>query len=66
MSWNTILFETRGHTACITLNRPGQLNAVSIEMMKELGEAHARVESDDAAEGPAAFIEKREPVWKGQ
>ena len=47
MSWNTILFEQRGHTACITLNRPKSLNAVSIEMMKELGLAYRQVEDDD-------------------
>ncbi len=124
MSWNTILFEKRGHTACITLNRPEVLNSISIEMMKELKrayqlgliteivpadklmeraweiadtvnlnaplavrgtrmairkglslpiyEAELLAESyrvrcartDDAAEGPMAFIEKRDPVWK--
>lgn len=48
MTWNTILFEQCGHTACITLNRPEVMNAVSIEMMKELREAYARVEEDDS------------------
>jgi enoyl-CoA hydratase/carnithine racemase len=47
VSWNTILFEQRGHTACITLNRPKTLNSISIEMMKELKDAYKQVEEDD-------------------
>ncbi len=47
MSWKTILFEKRGHTACITLNRPEVLNSISIEMMKELQNAYRQVEEDD-------------------
>lgn len=46
MSWNTILFEKRGHTACITLNRPDVLNSVSIEMMRELRKVWVEVEED--------------------
>lgn len=46
MSWETILFEKRGHTACITLNRPATLNSISIEMMKELKAAYEEVEED--------------------
>ena len=47
MTWNTILFERRGRTACITLNRPKTLNSISIEMMKELEAAYREVEEDD-------------------
>lgn len=47
MSWNTLLYEKRGHAACITLNRPDKMNAVSIEMMKELGQLYREVEEDD-------------------
>lgn len=46
MRWNTILFEKRGHTACITLNRPDVLNSVSIEMMRELRKVWVEVEED--------------------
>jgi len=46
MSWNTILFEKRGRTACITLNRPDVLNSISIEMMRELKRACVEVEED--------------------
>ena len=46
MSWNTILFEKRGHTACIMLNRPDVLNSISIEMMRELEKVWAEVEED--------------------
>ena len=46
MSWETILYEKRGHTACITLNRPATLNSISIEMMKELKAAYQEAEED--------------------
>ena len=47
MTRNTILYEKRGHTACVTLNRPDVLNSISIEMMKELAEVYREVEADD-------------------
>jgi len=46
MSYTTILFEKRGHTACITLNRPDSLNSISIEMMRELRRVWREVEED--------------------
>ena len=46
MSWTTVLFEKRGHSACITLNRPAVLNSISIEMMRELKQLWIEVESD--------------------
>lgn len=47
MSYDTILFEKRGHTACITLNRPDSLNSISIEMMRELRRVWREVEEDE-------------------
>src|SRR5690606_9585827 len=47
MTRNTILYQKRGHAACITLNRPDVLNSISIEMMKELAELYREVEADD-------------------
>jgi enoyl-CoA hydratase/carnithine racemase len=46
MTWNTLLFEKRGHSACVTLNRPQSLNSVSIEMMRELKRLYAQIEED--------------------
>lgn len=46
MSWNTLLVEKRGHAACLTLNRPHVLNAISIEMMRELKQAYQQLEDD--------------------
>jgi enoyl-CoA hydratase/carnithine racemase len=46
MSWTTVLFEKRGHSACITLNRPEVLNSISIEMMRELRQLWTEIESD--------------------
>ena len=47
MSWNTLHYEKRDHTACIKLNRPEVLNSISIEMMRELGRIYREVEEDD-------------------
>ena len=46
MSYATILLEKRGRTACVTLNRPDSLNAISIEMMRELRQVWAEIEED--------------------
>jgi enoyl-CoA hydratase/carnithine racemase len=42
--YNTIEFEVRGHTACVTLNRPEVLNAINDEMIAELAVAYAEIE----------------------
>jgi len=43
-SYSTIKFEVRGHTGCVTLNRPEVLNAISNEMIAELAEVYATIE----------------------
>ena len=44
--YTTIEFEQRENAACITLNRPDRLNAISDEMIDELNDAYRRVEDD--------------------
>ena len=44
MTYSTIEFEVRGHTACVTLNRPQVLNAITDEMISELAEVYAEIE----------------------
>ncbi len=46
MTYNTIIIDRRGHTACLTLNRPQVLNSISIEMMGELKSAWQELEND--------------------
>jgi enoyl-CoA hydratase len=48
MAYETILAETRGRVAIITLNRPKQLNALNDALMDELGDALARFDADEA------------------
>lgn len=48
MAYETILTETRGNVALITLNRPKALNALSSPLMAELGQA--LLEADANAE----------------
>jgi enoyl-CoA hydratase/carnithine racemase len=43
-----LLYEKRGHVATLTLNRPERMNAISMEMLAQLGEALA--DADDDAE----------------
>jgi enoyl-CoA hydratase/carnithine racemase len=46
--YELILVETEGGVACITLNRPEQLNAFTPRMGAELGHALVALEADDA------------------
>jgi enoyl-CoA hydratase/carnithine racemase len=46
VAYTTILYEKRGHTACITLNRPEKLNAINYAMIDELGVAYRAAEND--------------------
>lgn len=48
MSYQTILHEQRGTVAWITLNRPGDLNAVNSTMLDELREALVEFRGDAA------------------
>ncbi len=48
MTYQNILVETRGRVGLITLNRPKALNALSPELMRELGEALTGFGSDDS------------------
>ena len=48
MTYQNILTETRGAVGVITLNRPDALNALSSPLMRELSDALAVHEADDA------------------
>lgn len=48
MAYETILYETDGPVATITLNRPDKLNAYTARMGVELAEAIDRADADDA------------------
>ena len=46
MPYNTILTQTEGKVALITLNRPQVLNALNDELMDELGDALLKFDAD--------------------
>jgi enoyl-CoA hydratase len=48
MSYELILTETRGRVGLITLNRPKQMNALSAQLMQELGSALYAYDADEA------------------
>jgi enoyl-CoA hydratase/carnithine racemase len=46
MSYETIKYEQRSHTACITLNRPDKFNAINVLMQRELAKAYGEAEAN--------------------
>jgi len=48
MAYENVLVETRGPVGLVTLNRPKQLNALSDDLMDELGAALSAFEQDSA------------------
>lgn len=46
MTYQTIIYEPKGHVLQVTLNRPEVLNCVNIQMWQELGEALDRFAAD--------------------
>ena len=46
MSFKTITYETQGPIAILTLNRPDKANAISEQMVADLGQAMDQAESD--------------------
>lgn len=47
MPYESILFQKEGPICIVTLNRPERLNAISIQMIKELNQAVDEIENDD-------------------
>jgi len=45
-TFETIVIERRGHTACIRLDRPEVLNAINDEMIAEINQVAAELEAD--------------------
>ena len=48
VTYKTIQYEQRERTVCITLNRPESLNAINLEMVRELRDAYVRVENTES------------------
>lgn len=46
--YSSIIYERRGAAAWVSLNRPDQLNAISMAMLQELGDAVNRARLDEA------------------
>src|SRR4051794_11076538 len=47
MDYSQILYSVEDHVATITLNRPAQLNAFTVTMMRETIDAFGQVDADD-------------------
>jgi enoyl-CoA hydratase len=48
MSEESLLFDRRGHTAILTMNRPARRNALSLDMIVRMADAWAAVDADDS------------------
>ena len=44
--YQTILIEKKNHIAILTLNRPGKLNAISLQLKRELNQVLSELEAD--------------------
>ena len=51
MTYSTLLFDLTDGVARITVNRPDKLNALNATVIRELGEAAARLQQDPAIRG---------------
>jgi enoyl-CoA hydratase/carnithine racemase len=51
MAFKTILYQRRGSTALVTLNRPQVMNALSHETLNELQCAFEAIRTDDQVKG---------------
>ena len=47
MEYSTLLYNTEGRIATITLNRPHRMNAISLDMPGELAHAVEQANRDD-------------------
>ena len=60
MPYEQILYEQKGATARITLNRPEKLNAITPRMQRELHEALWEADAQRRAEQEAR-LERKQP-----
>ena len=47
VDYETLTLERRGHVAVLTLNRPDRLNAISLELRRDVEQAVAALKADD-------------------
>ncbi len=69
MSEPALLYEKREGIAYLTFNRSAVRNAMSPEVMCRLADAwqdYMVLATEDAKEGPRAFMEKRQPRYVGR
>ena len=59
MSYECITAEVKGRVALITLNRPKQLNALSPQLMQELGAALLAFDADETTLSEGIHFERR-------
>ncbi len=61
-----VILERRDAVLVIRITRPEARNALNSAVMAGVGRGIAEADSSHARAGATAFVEKRDPVWKGR
>ena len=62
MNYQTLRYEVDNGLLLLTLNRPEQMNAFTVEIASELVHAYSHASVGDGKEGVRAFLEKSKPA----
>lgn len=59
-----VRYQVTEHVATLTLDAPERMNTISPTMLRDISRLLLR--TDDVAEGVAAFMDEREPEFRGR
>ena len=66
MEYTTLNIEQKNAYVIISLNRPEALNALSVELLKDLGQAMTSIKEDSSVRGVIITALVKKPLQQGQ